>query len=507
LPQTIEPFWEVSSASLFYWLDRMIDLTHKRTNGRADVNRQYIGWSRSLDVVRRYLTDDPTPARFATLQKSVDAGDYAAAVELCHEMEGKDDRLQTVAARRRGSLTALEWSCEANPLAKDQGIAKDAAAFCQDQLANLQTFPRTLKHLGDGIGPGIAVTELVWERARLIKTTDVPGHRLQDDVTGDSADVFIRTEYNLSPGVRAAPPKFVVHTPQMRTGIRLAVTLGRATMKLWLYKHFGWCDRMAFSEKFGMPIPQFKYPQGTTTEERTEIKNFARDSIADGFMLTRDDVELLLHTVSGQGSPHRDIVEDINTALSILWLGQSLTTDNTNTGSRALGEVHKQTEASITLSDMQEEAATIESQILTPMVRFRFPMRPDAPVPKWTRKIVEERNLAAEQLDFERVKYARTEGIAIDEGIMYELLGLPQPTEKPKPITTPTGVPGEPGEATPAAAKDEAATLNELTLAIERAVRAQDLGLVNAFRRKIAAQMGVSIPDLTSLPDVGGATP
>jgi phage gp29-like protein len=279
----------------------------------------------------------------------------------------------------------------------------------------------------------VAVSLKNWQNPYLIKTTDVPGHRLQDDVTGDSADIFIATELNISPGVRASYPKFVVHTPQARTGIRLATTLGRATMKLWLYKHFGWCDRMAFSEKFGMPIPQFKYPPGTTTEERDNIRNFARDSIADGFMLTQEDVELILHTVSGQGAPHQGIVEDINTALAILWLGQSLTTDNTNTGSRALGDVHKQTEASITLSDMQEEAATIESQILSPMVRFKFPMQPGAPIPKWTRKIVEERNLDAERLDFERIKYARENGIPVDAAIVYERLGLPQPTQETTP--------------------------------------------------------------------------
>lgn len=406
----------------------MIQQTHKRTNGRPDINRRYVGWSRLLDIGRRYLTDAPTPEKFATLQKAVDAGDYAAAVEMCHEMEGKDDRLQSVAARRREGLTGLEWSCEPNPSAKDQDLAKKAAEFCQGQLARLRTWPGTLKHFAnDGIGPGIAVTELVWERARLVKTTDAPGHRLTDDLVGESPDVFIRTEFNITPGVRAAYPKFVVHMPQQRAGYKLQVTLGRATMKLWLFKHYGWSDRMAWSEKFGMPTAQFKFPAGTTTETRTEIRNYARDAMADGFMLTPEDVELILHSVSGD-APHRDIVADIDTAYAVLWLGQTLTTDNTNTGSRALGSVHENTKASIAASDIKEEAETIEQQVLRPMVRFRFPMQPDAPIPKWTRKIIEERNLAADQLDMERIRYAREQQLPLDEAVVYERLGLPQPT-------------------------------------------------------------------------------
>lgn len=49
-----------------------------------------------------------------------------------------------------------------------------------------------------------------------------------------------------------------------------------------------------------------------------------------------------------------------------------------------------------------------------------------------------------------------------------------------------------------------AATVNDLTLGIERAVRARDLGLVNLLRRQISNALGVDpLPDLVVLPERG----
>jgi phage gp29-like protein len=388
-----------------------------------------IGYAPTLDNYRRYLTDSPTPARFATLLKQIDEGDYAAAVELHDEMMGKDGRLQAVVSRRREALTALDWSCEPNPHAKDKDFAKAVAEYCEDELRKIHTWPGTLKHYATAIGPGIAASENVWHRGRLIKTVDVGGHRLTDDYTGQSPDIFIETEHNQMPGIRAVSPKFVVHMPQQRAGYRLRVTLGRATVRLWIIKHFGLADWTAFSEKFGTPIPHAEYPPGTTGDERTELQAFLRDYTADSYFITREGVKINLLTVPGTGTPYPELVKYVNDEYAILYLGQTLTTEQQSVGALSLGKVHADQKASITLSDIAEEAETIERGVLRPMCLFRYPARPDVPVPQWTRKIIEEKNLAADTLDLQRVQYARAQNLALDDDVTYDRLGLPQPTE------------------------------------------------------------------------------
>jgi phage gp29-like protein len=216
--------------------------------------RPQVRWSQRLDSWRRYLTDDPTPSQFSALLKQVDDGDLAAMVELNEEMEGKDAHLQNVAARRREALTALDWTITPDTSAVDQAKAKKAAEFCDQQLLALKSFPETLEHLADAIGPGIAVTELMWHRGRIADTNDVPGHRLLGDIFDQRPGVWIETEDEPVTGIKARPLKYIVHTPNSRAGFPLRVTPTRANAYLWLIKHYCISDWTSFTETYGQPV-------------------------------------------------------------------------------------------------------------------------------------------------------------------------------------------------------------------------------------------------------------
>ena len=82
-----------------------------------------------------------------------------------------------------------------------------------------------------------------------------------------------------------------------------------------------------------------------------------------------------------------------------------------------------------------------------------------------------------------------TPGSLLEESDVYKAVELTKPTIEQEKKTTDVEV---------------AATINELTLGIERATRAGDLPLVNLLRKRIAEMLDEPLPDLTELPKATG---
>jgi len=445
-------------------------------------------YSPILDSFRRYLTDTPTPARMASLLKDIDNGDVAAMVELNEEMEAKDAHLQAVASRRRQAVTALEWSIERSPRAEDEdAAADDAAAYVADVLDGIEAWPDTLKHLATAIGPGIAATELVWDKGIIVDTVDVPGHRLTSQPWMDqSIRLQVDNDWQGMPMLRG---KFIVYTPQSRAGYPMRCTITRAQLLLWVIKHHARANWAGFCEVFGMPVRVGKYGEGATSEEKTALRSMLENMGSDRWGMFSDSVSIEMIEAGRGTHPYSDFIDWLETKQTILYLGQTLTTDVGSVGSFAAAKVHENVAASILLDDLANEGQVIRNQVIRPLVAMKWPGR-DVPMPVFVRKLIETKNIDADRLALEQVRAAKELGLRMDDAEVYERLGLTMPEDQPD----------EPD----AGAKD-AATVNELTLGVERAIRAGDLELVNALRTKIAALLGVELKPLAELP--GPATP
>ena len=376
-----------------------------------------------LDDGRRYITDDPTPSKLASLLKAVDEGDIAALSEIATEIEGKDTHIQSVAMLRRQSVTELEWSIE--PKDDEDRTAVEAAKYIQSQLESMLTWEETLEHLMTALGPGVSVSELVWHHGELVETNDVPGHRLTGHIDNPSR-IGILTDAEPINGIPATEGKFVVHTPNCRAGFPLRVTLTRASIWPWIIKHHSVVDWVAFSETFGTPFKHWKYDPTATPEEIKDLENIAKHSGPDSYAVTAEGINLSL-VESGKGShPGEMLDERMDKKLSILWLGQTLTTDAPDRGSFALGKVHENVRVSITRHDIKTERRTIGRYVIAPMVRLKWPGR-DVPIPWFKRTTFESRDLDAERMDMEKLRYADERNLLIDDKDRYELLNLPMP--------------------------------------------------------------------------------
>jgi phage gp29-like protein len=389
-------------------------------------NVTYTRRSQHLDSFRRYLTDSPTPERFAAILRSTDGGDVAAAIELQEEMEAKDAHLQGVANTRRLALTALPWDVIPDPNAKDQAAAELAAEFVSETLRKVQGWEAGLDHLATAIGPGVAAMELIWNRGKLVEVIPVPGDRLEGDVI-DGSGVFMLTDDHLTEGIRISGHKFVLFTPSVRGGFHpLRVTITRAQAYLWIIKHYTIADWAAFNETYGQPVRMAKFKQAATEEEQTTVRNMLENMGSDLWGMFTDQVDVEFLETARNAQPYGDMVEWIERKQSILFLGQTLTTEPNQIGSLALGAVHDSVRAALTLSDIKNEAIAIQKQVFRWVVRFQFPGR-DMPLPLFHRQPAESRNLDADRVELEKLRYLREAGLPVDPEVVYERLGVPPP--------------------------------------------------------------------------------
>lgn len=389
------------------------------------LEQKYVRWSKQHDTSRRYLTDAPDPDTLASTLRAIDDGDIAAAVELNEEMEAKDAHLQGVAEIRRLALTSLPWSIIPNPSSPNVEAAEAAAQFAQETLEGVMGWDDGLSHLATAIGPGIAVLELVWNRGRLVEVVAVPGHRLTGGST-DNEHIYVLTEEDPIDGIRASNPKFLVFTPQTRAGFPLRVTITRAQAPLWLFKHFSRADWSAFNEIFGMPLRIATAAQGATTSEIDDAQAMLRDMGSDTWAVFGENIKVELMEAARGVQPFGDMIEWIEKKQSILYLGQTLTTEPGNVGSLALGRVHDSVRAGLTLSDIKLEANAIQGQILKWMIHFRWPTQ-NVPVPKFARAPAEARNLDADRIALDQLRFLREAGLPVDSEQVYERLGWQAP--------------------------------------------------------------------------------
>ncbi len=394
-----------------------VDVTHPRCTR----------YSNALDAWRRYLTNAPTASGIAATLQSVDQGDIAAMCELQQEMEAKDAHLLGMASRRRESLTALEWSIIPDRSTDDEDAALESAEYCQRVLAGISTWDDTLIHLSHATGPGVAATELLWSEGQLVDTVDVPGHRLMSNPS-KSTRIHVETQDHPVEGVPMYSPGFIVHIPNKLAGFPMRVTLTRATAFLWILKHFACSDWAAFSEVYGQPIRMGTYEQEPTQEDRDTAIHMLKNMGSDCWGVFPAGIKLELLEAARSNQPYEAIINWIEAKQSILWLGQTLTTEPGAVGSLALGRVHENVRASITLSDIQAEARTIREQVLRPMTRLRWPQQ-NKPVPHFKRAVAEDANVELRRLRLDELRFAREANLSIDPNWMYEELNIPQPTQ------------------------------------------------------------------------------
>ena len=102
-------------------------------------------------------------------------------------------------------------------------------------------------------------------------------------------------------------------------------------------------------------------PKGVLTDHVDDVINHPEIKVVASLIggLEPERTIMLRLLESGRSDkPYQALQEYCNTEVTILWLGQHLTTDIKNSGSRAAAEVHDRVREDLLVDDMRDEAAT-----------------------------------------------------------------------------------------------------------------------------------------------------
>ncbi len=381
------------------------------------------------DSQRGYATIGLTPPRLLSYLQAADAGAPHMQFELFAEMLQKWPRLAAVESTRRLALTGLDWEIVAAPAPAGGGaatrVAEEAAAYCAQMLRGLECFRDALGHLALAIGYGISVVELVWEAGRLADLVPVPHARLAGDAH-EPWRLRVLTDDDPGRGItldeRAA--KWIVHRPRALPGRPFEGGLLRASALLFLAQNQSFKDWLIYSQLAGMPVCVAQFEPGTPEADQQALLKMLETLGTEAVAAFSKNIDLhFLETHGAARSPYQALQDYCNTEVTILWLGQHLTTDIRQSGSRAAAEIHDRVREDLLVDDIAGEGQTLRRDVLTPLVRARF--GPDAPVPLFRRSLVQAVDTQA---------LARTLAIAVNElgaaiprDWLYAALGIPTP--------------------------------------------------------------------------------
>jgi phage gp29-like protein len=415
-------------------LRRLGSLLATRGRRRRDASRLVRPWRG--DYTRTYPGRGLTPARALGFIQAADHGWPQSQFELFTEMLQKWPRLAAVEATRRLALTGLEWELTPDPVAArtsaaDAGrgarraAAERAADFCRATLTRLESWRDVLDHLATAIGHGLAVAELVWERGTLVDLVPVPHTRLLTD-PHQPWRLCVRTAAAPHTGVPLDehPAKWLIHQPHAVSGQPFGGGLLRASLLLFLAQHLSFKDWLVYSQIAGMPVRVALFDLGTSDEDQARLLDMLRTLGTEAAAVLGKNVDLHLLDAARGERPYAALQEYCNTEVTILWLGQHLTTDIRNSGSRAAAEIHDRVREDLLVDDIADEARTIQRDVLAPLVRASF--GDDAPVPQFRRSLVQAVDT---KVLVDTLAVAVNElGLTVPRAWVHRALGIPQAT-------------------------------------------------------------------------------
>jgi SPP1 gp7 family putative phage head morphogenesis protein len=201
-----------------------------------------------------------------------------------------------------------------------------------------------------------------------------------------------------------------------------------------IYKRGGFGDWSQFAEIFGMPFFFGKY-NPHDPQSRKLLSDGLRDMSGKPWAVIPDgsSIDKIDTNQQGKSEVFKDLINICNEELSKLFLGNTLTTNQGDNGARSLGEVHKDVEEDIAISDMIQREYTLNWDFKNKMAALGYPVAngrfffPEtSPIP------LEKRIL----IDMQLAKI-----IPMSEEYFYKNYGVDKPGPGQMPINIPSPAP------------------------------------------------------------------
>jgi phage gp29-like protein len=406
---------------------------------------------------RKSEADQLTPTKLSGILKRADQGDVTAYLTLAEEMEERESHYRSVLGTRKLGVSGSPVSVESpSDDGHDKAIAEDV-----ERLVERPEFEGLVGDCMDAVAKSFACIEILWDRDA--KRWEPQGYAFREQrhflFDLDTLSTPLLRSLQHPQGEPLMPFKWVVHMPQLKSGVPIRGGLARPVSLCYAAKKYTITDWLAFLDTFGMPVRVGKYPSAMASR-KPELMAAVRAIGASSAGVIPEEMSIeFIEAKSGSGNVtlFQQAAEYWDKQISKVVLGQTMTTDDG--ASLAQSKTHERVRFDIRKADARAVAATINRDLVKPFVDLNY--GPQKAYPK-IRISCEEPEDTKALMD--SVKVFVDLGGKVQESVVRDRLGLPEPEDGAdllKPAAkAPVAPPGQPGaKPTPGkpAGKDPAA--------------------------------------------------
>jgi len=421
-----------------------------------------------------------TPSRVEQVLRGAFSGDLTAQWELFDLMEQTWPRLAKDLNELKSVLEECEWSLQAwapsgeepNEEAQQRRRVVEEVLwhFQPDPTLDENDFGDLCRDLADAWGKGISVQELDWElrsyeggRIAALKSARWVHPRFYGYPTQSNGPdrLMLRTSElaraagsvgSRSPAGTAEwqpfpQDKFLIGVAKQKTGHPIGAALLRPLAWWWAVGNFTseWLVNLA--QIFGVPIRWASYAQGTSPEQIAKIEEMLANmgSASWGAFPAGTTLELKEAMKAGTDNPQLALLSLIDRICDLLILGQTLTSDVGDSGSRALGDVHAGVLSDRKAALLKWAIKTLNQQLIPAICRLNF--GDTEAMPYFVSGEEDQKDARALA---ETYKVVLESGVAIPRQHYYDTIGIPMPAEgedviEPRPAPA-APMPGRPAD-------------------------------------------------------------
>jgi phage gp29-like protein len=384
-----------------------------------------------------------TPADVSEILREVDTGYMYRFVDLFNESRQKDCQLQAVCATREMAVGGMRF--EVLP-ASEKRQDKKIADFTRDWLTNFGTGaattdedePRDLRtlisHLAGANLFGYSFAETLFARdgAYVVPTGCVPiaQRRFVYELATSRLRFYDMFGDIPLPGLDLMadfPGRFVLHTPRVNGDVAYREGLARPLVWAALFRSWSIADWMKLAELSWKPWRIGSYTAGKANkEDKTTLIRALQSLTTDNVAWIPDSTKIDIQWAKGNKgeSAHAAMANFLGAEMSKCVLGATLTVEQGNVGSRALGDVHNEVRHDIRDADSTAIAGSIRRTLIAPTVRLNFGR--DATIPGFA--LHAEKQVDLVQLSLAVLNLANA-GLRIPADWARGLAGIPTPKD------------------------------------------------------------------------------
>jgi len=398
-------------------------------NPRKFARQSELVATKNQPLYRSYPSENLSPQKLASILRELDSGYCKNAMNLFDDMEEKDLHLAAVMQTRVMASAAPQRRIVP---ASDDADYKRHADFVGEVWGGLEDNSRIVHDLLSAIGRGFSIAEMMFELREgslIVNRIKLCPQSLFSFIDPENPGVLLEFPRYLNPGSvhgEALPrEKFIFHAQRSFGGGALRSGLYRGIAWYYLFTTFSIKDWMSFMDLYGIPLRLGKFKPSADDRSREILKRAVMNLGTDAAAVISEDttIEFIESRLSGGHDLFRNAVEFFNRQKSKRVLGQTLTTEQGDTGSYALGSVHDRVRADLTRLDCVMLDETLTRDFIIPLIKANFGRQKSYP-----RFVSEPGGAEKSRNKLDDLRKLYDMGVPMGVGELYRAAGIPEPS-------------------------------------------------------------------------------